>query len=222
MNITNPVTSLLKYVTITLLITVIGLLIGSTLPYSIIAFIDVIFFALIILSFILVLLSKRPKNGSKRRRGFPMALTYGYALFLGITLTPTLDYYIGAIGSGIVLAVFIGTLGIVGILSLLSYTKGSDSILKIGPILFVSTIILLILTICMMFFSSFRIFDVAITIFSIIVFSGWVIYDVYRFKKDAVYITSTRELAPYVLDIYIDIINLFLDILRLVANFKDK
>lgn len=222
MNITNPVTSLLKHVTITLLITIIGLLIGSRLPYSVIGFIDVIFFALIILSFILVLFSKRPKNGSNRRRGFPMALTYGYSLFLGITLTPTLDYYIGAIGSGVVLAVFIGTLGIVGVLSLLSYTKGSDSILKMGPILFVSTIVLLILTICMMFFSSFRIMEVAITIFSIIIFSGWVIYDVYRFKRNAIYITSTRELAPYVLDIYIDIINLFLDILRLVARFKDS
>lgn len=218
MTIQNPVTALLKHVTITLLITIIGLLIGNALPYSILALIDIIFMLLILISFILVIGSR--KHRKQRRRGFPMAITYGYSLLLGITSVPFINYHIKTVGSAIVLSVFIGTLGIVGILALFSYIKGSDSILKMGPILFIGTIVLLILTVFMMLFSSFRVIDIGVTILSIIIFSGWVIYDVYKFKINASYITSTRELAPYVLDIYIDIINLFIDILKLVRRLK--
>lgn len=218
MTINKPVTALLKHVTITLFITIIGLLIGNALPYSMLIFIDKIFMLLILISFIVAIASST--HSKEDRLGFPMAIAYGYSLLLGITSVPFINFHIKTVGIDTVLFVFIGTLGIVGLLALFSYFTDSDYILTLGSILFVGTIVLLILTIFMMVFSSFRIMDLGVTIFSIIIFSGWVIYDVYKFKINASYITSTRELAPYVLDIYLDIINLFIDILKLVRRFK--
>lgn len=219
-SIHNPVNALMKYFTITLLITVIGLLIGNTLPYTLITAINILLFTLIIVTFIIAIFAKRPKHGS--RRGFSMNIVYGYSLLLGITLTPTLAYYVGAIGASTVIAVFIGTLLIVGTLSFLSYTQSNDNILKLGPILFVSTIVLLIISIASLFFLEFTMAQWIITISSIIIFSCWVIYDIYRFKRESAYISTKRELAPYVLDIYIDFINLFLDLLRLIALIKSN
>lgn len=217
-SIHNPVNTLMKYFTITLLITVIGLLIGNMLPYTLIAAANILLTVLIIVTFIIAIFAKRPKQGS--RRGFSMSIVYGYAFLLGITLTPTLAYYVGTLGSSTVIAVFIGTLLIVGALSFLSYTQGNDNILKFGPILFVSTIVLFVISIISLFFLKFTMVQWLITISSIIIFSLWVVYDIYRFKRESAYISTKRELAPYVLDIYIDFINLFLDLLRLIALIK--
>lgn len=217
--IKNPVNDLLKYFTITLFITALGLIIGNQLPYTVIAMFDTVFMVLILISFLIAIFCRRPKNGHSRRE-FPMAFTYGYGLFFGITITPAMKYYVSDLGAEVVIAVFIGTLLIVGMLSMFSFTKGNDSILKIGPILFITTIGLCLTYFILLFFTNLTTLSLVITIVSILTFSLWVIYDVYRFKKNAMYITSKRELAPYVLDIYIDFINLFLDLLRLVSRFS--
>lgn len=214
-SIHNPINALMRYFTITLLITVIGLLIGNTLPETVVAATSLILLILVLVTFIIAIFIKKPKNG--QRKGFPMGIVYGYSLLLGISLTPTLSYYVGSLGSSTVIAVFIGTLLIVGALSILSYTKGTDNILKIGPMLFITTFILITVSIVSLFFLKFTLIQWIITISSIVIFSLWVVYDIYRFKKEAVNITTKNELAPYVLDIYVDFVNLFLDLLRLVA-----
>lgn len=213
--IQDPVNALIKHFTISLLLTVIGLLLGSTLPLSVIAAVNILLAVLILFLFIMALFCKKPVNGT--RRGFSMNIVYGYSFLLGLTLTPTMSYYIGSLGGATVMVVFIGTLLIMGTLSFLSYTKGNDNILKIGPVLFVLTLVLLIVSIVSLFFLKFTMFQMLITVSSIVIFSLWTVYDVYRFKKELPYISTKRELAPYVLDIYVDFINLFLDLLRLLS-----
>lgn len=218
--IKNPVNALFKHIIITLLISIIGLCIGNQIPDAILGVIAIVFMAFLVISIILVLFSKKSRNG-KGRRSFSMWITYGYGLILGILSAPMIRYYLKDLGANIVLAVFIGTLLIVLALAIFSYKKGTDSILKLGPILFISTLSLIFISIILAFFANFTLAQIIISVVSIIVFSLWVIYDVYSFKKYAHTIETTRDLAPYVLDIYIDIINIFIDILRLVSIFTD-
>lgn len=218
--ISNPINALLKHFTITLLMTTIGLMIGSQLPYSFINMLSIGLTVLLIVSFILVLISKRPSNGT-RRRGFAMSVTYFYGLFFGIIITPTIDYYVSSLGADIVIMVFIITLIIVGALFAYSYFLGNDKLLKLGPVLFIITFILFITYFVLAFFTTFETTPIIITLISTLVFNLWIVYDVYRFKKYAKYITTKNDLAPYVLDLYLDFINLFLDLLRIFGYLND-
>ena len=218
--ISNPINALLKHFTITLLMTTIGLMIGSQLPYSFINMLSIGLTVLLIVSFILVLISKRPSNGT-RRRGFAMSVTYFYGLFFGIIITPTIDYYVSSLGADIVIMVFIITLIIVGALFAYSYFLGNDKLLKLGPVLFIITFGLFITYFVLAFFTTFETTPIIITLISTLVFNLWIVYDVYRFKKYAKYITTKNDLAPYVLDLYLDFINLFLDLLRIFGYLND-
>lgn len=218
-NIINPVTSLLKYLCFTLIFTLIGLAIGSQLPPSFIYMMNKLFFVFIIVTFICALLFKRSIGG--RRRGMSMIGVYLYSIFLGVTIYPSINYYLYDLGGEMVFFVFLGTLIMVGILSIFSFNKGTDKILKLGPILFAITMAMLLISLLSMFIGNISGIDLIYTIASLIIFSLWIVYDVYRFKKDSIYITTTRDLAPYVLDIYIDIINIFLDLLRIFSRLKD-
>ncbi len=216
----NPVGALLSYIAIALIVTFVGLIIGSFLPPSLVAMVSNLFFIVILIGFFIAIFAKRPRSGYRRK---PMSMTFVniYAFIMGITLYPAISYYVYDLGGEIVLAVILGTLVVVGILGFMSFRKGNDNILRLGPILFASTMGLLIMSLLMIFFTSLTRFDLMISIISTVIFSLWVVYDVYRFKRNMSYIQTTSDLAPYVLDIYVDIINLMLDALRIVSRLKD-
>lgn len=218
--ITNPTGALIQYFFITLFVTFIGLLIGARLPISVIYVINRLFSLFLILSVILSLFIRRPRDGGYRR-GFSMIGVFIYSLIFGIILYPTMIYYTGLLGASVVIYTFLATLIIVGILGLFSIKKGTDKILSLGPILFISTIILMVVYLILSILGVSQV-HILITIISTALFSLWIVYDIYRFKRYSHYIRTKNDLAPYVLDIYIDFINLFLDLLRIVGSVSSR
>ena len=219
--IDNPVKSLINNLIITFLFTLLGLFIGSLLPYSVIRMLRNAFTILILVSFIMALFFRRPLGGG-RRRGLPMGGVYFYGLFLGITLYPSILYYFNVLGLSTVFGALIGTILFMSLIALFTVKKGTDSIFKLGPILFALTFGIFIISLLQMFFGFFEGASLVMIIASMIIFSLWTVYDIYRFKKSSNYIQTSNDLAPFVLDIYIDFINLFMDLLRLMARFKDE
>lgn len=217
--IKNPTTALILNLIISLCITVVGIFIGGLLPPVIVQAAQTLFIGFIIVSFTLAIFTKR-KNSS-RGFGFSMGWVYLYSLFLGITLYFAIMYYLEVLGVAIVLCTLLGTIGFMLILALFSIKKGNDNILKLGPVLFAMTFAILIFSLVQVIFGIFTGASFIIAIISIILFSLWTVYDVYTFNKYKHSITTSRELAPFVLNIYVDFINLFLDILRIIAAFKD-
>lgn len=217
--IKNPTAALILNLIISLCITVVGIVIGGLLPPAMIQATQVLFMAFIIVSFLIAIFSKRKNNS--RSYGFSMGWVYLYSLFLGITLYFTLMYYLQVLGVAVVLCTLFGTIGFMLILALFSIKKGNDNILRLGPVLFAMTFAILIFSLIQVIFGIFTGASFVITIISIILFSLWTVYDVYIFNQHKHYITTSRELAPFVLNIYVDFINLFLDILRIVAELKD-
>lgn len=218
--IKNPTTSLILNLIISLCLTIVGVVIGGLLPPAIIYATQKLFIGFILITFVIALFSKR-KSGSRGGYGFSMLWVYLYSLVLGITLYFTLMYYLQILGVAIVFFTLLGTIGFMLILGLFSIKKGNDNILKLGPILFAMTIAILIFSLVQVIFGIFEGASFIITVISIVLFSLWTVYDIYKFNKYKHYITTSRELAPFVLDIYVDFINLFLDILRIIAIFKD-
>lgn len=216
----NLVAALLSYIAIALIFTFAGMMVGSTLSISLIRTISSLLFVVLIIGIFLAIFAKRPKKGGRRRR-LPIAFVNIYSFIIGITLYPAISYYVYDLGGSIVLGVILGTLIFVGILALIAFKKGNDNILRLGPILFALTLGILAISLFMVFFENLTQLDIIITVISIFVFSLWVVYDVYRFKKNMYYIESKEDLAPYVLDIYVDIINLMMDILRLISRFDN-
>lgn len=217
--IKNPISALMINLIISLCITTFGVFIGGLLPPAIIVASQKLFIGFIIISFIIALFS-RIKNKS-RTFGFSMVWVYLYSLFLGITLYLTLMYYLQMLGIAIVLFTLIGTIGFMSILAIFSIKKGNDNILKLGPILIAMTFAILLFSLVQMIFGVFTGLSFVITIISTILFSLWTVYDIYVFNKYKHTITTSRELAPFVLNIYLDFINLFLDILRIIAAFNE-
>ena len=92
----------------------------------------------------------------------------------------------------------------------------------IGGILFVAVIILFIFGIIMIFFREVKFLRVAYACFGAFLFSIYLIYDTQLMVGgDHKYSISPEEYVFASLNIYVDIINMFLFILQLIGEFRD-
>ena len=65
---------------------------------------------------------------------------------------------------------------------------------------------------------------IVISAISVLLFSFYIIYDINLIKRDIQYrqITDKDDLSIHVLNLYIDFINILLDLLRIVSKLDDK
>ena len=151
-----------------------------------------------------------------------MNFVYLFTFIDGILMSPIIRYYVGDLGSGVVINVLVATLIIFGVLAFIANRSESGRFLRLGPILFASLIGLLIMSILNIFFYG-KLFNITISIIGVIIFSAYILYDVSLLKSDIEYenIRDRDDLSIHVLNLYIDFINIFIDLLRLVKEFND-
>ena len=151
-----------------------------------------------------------------------MNFVYLFTFIDGILISPIIRYYVGDLGSGIVINVLVATLIIFGVLAFTANRSESGRFLRLGPILFASLIGLLIMSIFNIFFYG-KLFNITISIIGVILFSAYILYDVSLLKSDIECgnIRDRDDLSIYVLNLYLDFINIFLDLLRLVKELND-
>ena len=91
-----------------------------------------------------------------------------------------------------------------------------------GNLLFISLLVLIVLTVIGIFVG-YGTFNILVTIFSILIFGGYILYDVSLVKHDIENgnVNDSKDLSLHVLNLYLDFINIFLDILNLIYNFKE-
>ena len=158
---------------------------------------------------------------NKLSTGAALALFFAYAALLGVTLTSILLVYdIGTItmAFGITAILFV-------ILSIIGLTTKQD-LTKWGPILLVGLFGLIIATIVNIFLRSSTL-DLIITYLGIIIFMGLIVYDSKSLKQMS-YAAATQVSDPSTvvgrisvlgaLKLYLDFINLFLFLLRLLGR----
>jgi modulator of FtsH protease len=202
----------------TLFISFAGTILGSWfIPENIALAIGVI--PLIVL---VLLLIKSFFATNKRRSGistygmqFPMVVVHLFSLFIGIGIYPLMNYYMDSMGSFLVVLSFAITVVLFGSLFAYTYfTKRDFSFL--GGILFFSLLALILVGIMALFIGS-NILQFALAWIGVVVFSGYILYDVSRMKKS--YFTEA-DVPAAVFDLFLNFINLFLDILRIINYIK--
>ncbi|MEX3625466.1 Bax inhibitor-1 family protein [Viridibacillus arvi] len=147
-----------------------------------------------------------------RKKKFGYTLMYIFMFISGITLFVSLSHYVSVLGAGLVLKAFIVTaIAFIAIAIYGSVTKFNFGFL--GNILFFVLLAIVILGIVSIFVTFSNTMHFVITIASILVFVGYTLYDFNQIARRGI----TEEHIPnLVISVYLDFINLFLSVLRLI------
>lgn len=116
-----------------------------------------------------------------------------------------------------IMLVFIITSVLFGIFALIGNFTKLD-LTKIGTILLMLLLGVVICTIVNMFLNN-SMFDLVVSCISIVIFLGFVAYDIQKIKKLSLEIEDENKLAIIgALELYLDFINIFLDLLRIFGD----
>lgn len=143
-----------------------------------------------------------------------------YAALNGLTLSSIfLVYKIGSIGM-----VFLSSAIMFGLLAIYGYTTRTN-LLSFGKILLFGLIAIIVMSIINIFTNNGT-FGIVISIISILIFLGLTAYDMQKLKSIYSYYENyEKELSKAsiygALDLYLDFINIFLNLLRMFGNKKN-
>ena len=143
-----------------------------------------------------------------------------YSIISGLTLSSIFIVY--KLNS--IIVVFLSAAVMYGLLALYGYFTNQD-LTSFGKLLIFGLLAVIFMSIINLFVSS-QSFDITISIISIIVFLGLTAWDMQNIKKIYYYYENDYEAldksAIYgALDLYLDFINIFLDLLRLFGKSRD-
>ncbi len=158
---------------------------------------------------LLVLIYTRPVAGSLR-----LGLFYLFSTFEGLLLGIVIQIYVAA-GLGNIVVLAAGTTAaLVLTLSAYAWTTRHD-LSGLGSYLCVGLVGVLIASVIGVFVRT-PVFHLAVASASAILFCCYVLYDVQQLKRA----DANADSIMLAIDIYLDILNLFLDLLRILAYFS--
>ena len=149
------------------------------------------------------------------------ALFYGYAILNGVTLSTIFRVYsLGTIGKS-----FVMTAALFGVLAYMGHSTDKD-LTKMGPILLTALLIGIIATIINLFLGS-TMFSIVLDWVMLFIFAGLTIYDMNKMKMMSQTIqndsASLEKMYIYcAMELYLDFINIFLRILRILGRANRK
>lgn len=158
-----------------------------------------------------------------RRKVSPMGakiMFIVYSIISGLTLSSIFIVY--KLSS--IITVFLSAAVMFGLLALYGYFTNQD-LTSFGKLLIFGLLAVVIMSIINIFVTS-QSFDITISIISIIIFLGLTAWDMQNLKKIYYYYENNYDAldksAIYgALDLYLDFINIFLDLLRLFGKSRD-
>ncbi|MFM9027387.1 MAG: Bax inhibitor-1/YccA family protein [Bacteroidota bacterium] len=145
------------------------------------------------------------------------ALFLVYSVVMGMSLSFIFIVYT----MGSIAGVFLTAAIMFGVMGLLGYTTNTD-LTKMGSLLMMALIGVIIASLINMFVKSEN-FSLAISVLSVIIFTGLTAYDVQKLKNIGAGVEYGAEATAKLsilgaLTLYLDFINLFLALLRLFGN----
>jgi len=165
--------------------------------------------------------------------GFVIALSAGLQRFSAITMTilfvlfsiimgMSLSFILLAYTGSSIALTFVTTSVMFGVMAVAGYTTKSD-LTKMGSLLFMALIGIIVAMVINAFMHS-ALIDYIISIIGVIIFTGLTAYDVQKIKRigeQATEADMTKKLTIYgALTLYLDFINLFLFLLRIMGGRK--
>jgi FtsH-binding integral membrane protein len=191
--------SVLKAFALSLLVAVVGMLIGTMVPPA-------LFMPLMIVEFVMLLAA----FFVRKRKSVGYAFLFAFTFISGITTYPIVAYYAATSGAQVLISAFTGTLVIFAVMSFVG-TKTKKDLSFLSGFLLTALLALVVIGLINIFvpFSSTALF--VASIIGTVVFSLYIMYDFNRMKN----MDFTDEAVPLLaLNLYLDFINLFLNLLR--------
>ena len=136
---------------------------------------------------------------------------------MGISLFPTIMYYLSVMGSFLVLVSLGITTAIFGGLALYSSQTKKDFTF-LGGTLFAGIIALILISFVGFFIRS-DVYHLAIAWLGILIFSGYVLYDISMIKNRPF---TEADVPALALNLFLDFINIFIYVLRIVSRFSRR
>lgn len=147
----------------------------------------------------------------------PMWVVHLFTFLMGIGVYPLIGMYVNSMGLTMVLVAFGITAALFGGLFLYTYFTKKDFTF-LGGMLFFALLALILLSIVNIFIGS-EILHLTFAFVGILIFSGYMLYDISRMKKDSF---TIKDVPGAVFDLYLNFINIFLDVLRIMNFFSGK
>lgn len=210
--------NIFKHLSISILFMLMGFFIGrSLIPEYIVNMANL--FIIVLLIYILLFKFLAIKNIIPKV--FSMNFVYLFTFIMGVLYYPTLIHYFHNLGMEVFISITLGTFILFLTLAIIAYKKTETCFFKLKDFLYPSLEILILVTILGIKFS---IFNIIISILGIIIFSGYVLYDVSLIKDEikSNNLNEKNELSIYVLNLYLDFINILVDLLDLISDIKSN
>ena len=143
-------------------------------------------------------------------------LYIGYCILTGLTFSSIFVYF----EMTSLISIFIITAIIFALLALYGYTTKKD-LTKLGTIIFIGLIGILIGSLLNMFIFRSAMMDTGIAIIGVLIFVGYIAYDVNKIKYMVTYVGEDKAAVYGAFQLYLDFINLFIRLLQLFGKRND-
>ncbi len=199
---------------LSLLVMTVGMVLGALfIPPAIAAMMPFVCLVMLLVAFLVRWRQRSEEGGSF----ISMKFVYVFAAMEGIGLYPVILAYTQAIGAKLVLGAVAATF--VLFFGLATYAKRTErNFLNLGSILFFGLLALILASIVGLFVQA-TILQTAICAGGILIFSGYVLYDIQVMKSG---LMTEEDVPIMVLNLFLDWINLLLYILRLIGLVSDN
>ncbi|QJA08935.1 hypothetical protein HF520_08225 [Romboutsia sp. CE17] len=218
-SIENPMSEIFKYLAISILFMFIGFIFGQMfVPISFAYYANKIFILLVIGLLIMSIFSRK----NIIPRSFSMNFVYMFTFIDGIIIYPLLQYYLQDLGKDVFISILVATIVLFTVLAKLASRKDAGYYLGLGNILFAGLIGILIASIINIFIGG-NALSIVVSIIGVVIFSGYVLYDISLIKYEIENgdIKEKNDLSIHVLNLYLDFINLLLDLLNISSILND-
>jgi FtsH-binding integral membrane protein len=154
----------------------------------------------------------------RKRKGISYSFLYLFTFISGMTTYPIVAHYLAIAGASTVIMAFGTTAAVFSGLAIYASTTKRD-LTFLGGMLFAALIALIAISIFNMFWPLSSAGMLAFSFVGVMVFSGYVLYDFNRMKQHGV---TPEEIPLMALNLYLDFLNLFVNILRILGILGSK
>lgn len=154
----------------------------------------------------------------RRKKAISYSFLYIFTFLSGITLYPIVAHYLATSGANVVVMAFASTTVVFTGISIYA-AKSKRNFSFLGGFLLAALLALVAISIFNIFFPLSSTGMLAYSFIGVVVFSGYVLFDISRMKH---YGVRAEEVPLMALNLYLDFINLFISILRILGILSSK
>lgn len=215
----NPMSELFKYFSMSLGFMLLGFVLGTLfIPIEFIYALNILQCLLMFVLIIAALLSRKGCIPSS----FPMFYVYIFTFLDGILLYPVFMIYLMNLGVKTFLVILLSAVAIFALFSVIAGKSEPGKFVKLSKLLMPMLLVLMLMSIVNIFLRVDTI-SIVLSALGLIVFTGYVLVDLSEFKYEVAngMIRTKDDLSIFVFDLYVDFINILLDLLNLVSKVRD-